>query len=126
MIANPRIYSDANPIIELAKWAKRTHNPARESDCQMMERLLKAANNELISLFTSSISVAECVAAGDDHSEDIRRFFEGALTSGAMFKLVQDTIFVAEQARDLRWVHGVELSGMDAIQCSVGNRGEVY
>jgi hypothetical protein len=32
-----------------------------------------------------------------------------------MFKLVQDTIFVAERARDLRWKHNIKLSGMDAI-----------
>ena len=37
MIANPRIYSDANPIIELAKWAKRTHDPSREPDLLMMD-----------------------------------------------------------------------------------------
>jgi predicted nucleic acid-binding protein len=115
MIANPRIYSDANPIIELAKRAKGTHDPAREPDLLMMLRLLKAANNEDVSLFTSSISVAECVAAGDDYGSDVQDFFVGVLTSGRMFKLVQDTIFVAEQARDLRWVHNIRLKGMDAI-----------
>jgi predicted nucleic acid-binding protein len=115
MIANPRIYSDANPIIELAKWGKKTHDPLREPDLLMMSRLLKAANNEDISLFTSSISMAECVAAGDDWGEDVQEFFTGVLASGRMFKLVQDTIFVAEQARDLRWKHNIILSGMDAI-----------
>lgn len=115
MIASPRIYSDANPIIELAKLTKNTHDPAREPDLRMMERLLKAANNNEISLFTSSISVAECVAAGNDYGDDIKKFFIGVLTSGAMFKLVQDSIFVTEQARDLRWIHHVKLSGMDAI-----------
>lgn len=115
MIANPRIYSDANPIIQLARLAKRTHNPDWEADLRMFERLLKAANNNLISLFTSSISVAECVAAGDDYGQDVQEFFHGVLTSGRMFKLVQDSIFVAEQARDLRWKHNVTLSGMDAI-----------
>jgi predicted nucleic acid-binding protein len=115
MIANPRIYSDANPIIEFAKWAKKTHDPLREPDMLMMQKLLQAANNEDISLFTSSISVAECVAAGDDWSIDVQEFFIGVLGSGRMFKLVQDTIFVAEQARDLRWKHNIKLSGMDAI-----------
>lgn len=81
----------------------------------MMERLLKAANNEEISLFTSSISVAECVSAGDDWGNDVQEFFIGVLTSGRMFKLVQDTIFVAELARDLRWKHNIKLKGMDAI-----------
>ena len=115
MIAKPGIYSDANPIIELAKWAKRTHDPVREPDLLMMERLLKAANNNEISLFTSSISVAECVAAGEDYGQDVQDFFKGVLTSGAMFKLVQDDIFVVEHARDLRWKHDIRLRGMDAI-----------
>ncbi|MGO9777381.1 MAG: type II toxin-antitoxin system VapC family toxin [Terracidiphilus sp.] len=34
---------------------------------------------------------------------------------GTGSKLVQDTIFVAEQARDLRWKHNIRLKGMDAI-----------
>ncbi len=32
-----------------------------------------------------------------------------------MFKLVQDSIFVAERARDLRWKHNIRLKGADAI-----------
>jgi predicted nucleic acid-binding protein len=115
MIVNPRIYCDANPIIELAKFAKKTHDPLREPDLVMMERLLKAANNEEIALLTSSISIAECVAAGDDYGQDVQEFFIGVLSSGRMFKLVQDSIFVAERARDLRWKDDIRLKGADAI-----------
>lgn len=115
MIVNPRIYCDANPIIELARFAKKTHDHLREPDLAMMERLLKAANNEEIALFTSSISIAECVAAGDDYGQDVQEFFVGVLTSGRMFKLVQDSIFVAERARDLRWKDDIRLKGADAI-----------
>ncbi len=115
MSATPRIYSDANPIIELAKFAKKTHDPKRERDLWMMQQILKAANNDEVSLFTSTISVAECVAAGDDWGLDVQEFFVGVLTSGRMFKLVQDSVFVAERARDLRWKDNIRLSGMDAI-----------
>ena len=115
MSAIPCIYSDANPIIELAKFAKNTHDPTRERDIWMMQQILKAASNEEISLYTSTISVAECVAAGDDWGPDVQEFFVGTLTSGRMFKLVQDSIFVAERARDLRWKDNIRLSGMDAI-----------
>ncbi len=115
MSSVPRIYSDANPIIELAKFAKKTHDPARERDLWMMQRILKAAQNGEVALFTSSISVAECVAAGDDWDKEVQEFFVGTLTSGMMFKLVQDTIFVAERARDLRWKDNIRLKGMDAI-----------
>ncbi len=115
MISVPRIYCDANPIIELAKYSKKTHDPNRERDLWMLQRLLKAAQNDEVALFTSTISVAECVAAGDDWDQQVQEFFVGTLTSGRMFRLVQDTIFVAERARDLRWKDNIRLKGMDAI-----------
>ena len=87
----------------------------REEDLKVMEQLLKAANNNDVLLFTSSISVAECVAAGTDYGIEVQEFFTGVLTSGAMFRLVQDSIFVAEHARDLRWKHNLHLKGADAI-----------
>jgi len=115
MSSVPRIYSDANPIIELAKFVKKTHDTTREHDLWIMRQMLKAANNDEIDLFTSTISVAECVAAGEDWDREIQEFFVGTLTSGRMFKLTQDTIFVAERARDLRWKDNIRLKGMDAI-----------
>jgi predicted nucleic acid-binding protein len=87
----------------------------REEDLKTMEQLLKAANNELVLLYTSSISVAECVSAGDDHGDEVQKFFKGALTSGAMFRLIQDTIFVAERARNLRWEQHLNFKGADSI-----------
>ena len=92
-----------------------------------MNQILRAAQNEEIALFTSSISVAECVAAGDDYSKEVQEFFIGVLTSGRMFKLVQDSIFVAECARDLRWKDNIHLKGMDAIHVAsalIANCGE--
>ena len=115
MNSGPRIYSDANPIIELARYQRGTHDPNREHDLWIMRQAMSAAQNEEIDLFTSSISVAECVAAGDDWGPEVQEFFVGALSSGRMFKLIQSDIFVAERARDLRWKDNVRLSGMDAI-----------
>ncbi|MBB5060231.1 putative nucleic acid-binding protein [Granulicella aggregans] len=114
-MSKPRIYCDANPIIELAKLAKKTHTPSRERELWFLSQMLKAAQNDEIELYTSSISIAECVPAGDDWSKDVQEFFVGVLTSGLMFRLVQDSIFVAEQARDLRWTHNLQLKGADAI-----------
>ncbi len=114
-MSSPRIYCDANPIIELAKLAKGTHEPRRERDLWFLKQMLRAAENGEIELYTSSISVAECVAAGDDCGPDVQEFFIGVLTSGRMFRLVQDSIFVAEHARDLRWNHNLRLKGADAI-----------
>jgi hypothetical protein len=115
MSSAPRIYSDACPIIELAKKSLGTHDPARSLDLDYLEQMLKAAHNEDIDLFTSSISMAECTHAGGDWSQPIQEFFIGVLSSGTMFKLVQDSIFVVEEARQLRWKHNIALGGMDAI-----------
>jgi predicted nucleic acid-binding protein len=115
MSSIPRIYCDANPIIELAKKGLGTHDLTRLRDLEYLEQMLKASNNLELELFTSSISVAECVAAGQDWSQPVQEFFTGVLSSGSMFKLVQDSIFVAEQARQLRWKHNISLKGMDAI-----------
>lgn len=109
------IYSDANPIIELAKYARGAHEPGRALDVDFMRKILAAANNGEVELYTSSISVAECVHAGGDSGPEVQRFYIGTLTSGRMFKLVQDSIFLAEKARDLRWKHNLNLKGADAI-----------
>jgi predicted nucleic acid-binding protein len=111
----PRIYCDANPIIQLAKKGIGIIDPARTRDLEYLEEMLKAANNEELDLFTSSISIAECVHAEGDYSQSVQEFFVGVLSSGSMFKLVQDSIFVCEQARQLRWKHNINLKGMDAI-----------
>jgi predicted nucleic acid-binding protein len=111
----PRMYLDANPIIELAKWAKKSHDTTRETDLRTMEQLLKAANNRVIDMFTSTISMVECVAVDNDWGPDVQEFFNGVLTSGRLLSLVQDTIFVTERARDFRWKHNIKFGGMDAI-----------
>jgi predicted nucleic acid-binding protein len=114
-MSEPHIYCDANPIIELVKSSRGTSDPAFAPDCQMMQRILHAANNKDILLFTSSVSIVECVSAGEDYGKEVQEFLVNVLTSGRMFKLVQDSIFIAEQARDLRWKHNIKLKTMDAI-----------
>ena len=123
-MSTPRIYCDANPIIELAKLAKKTHDPLRERELWFLNQMLRAASNDELELYTSSISIAECVAVGDDWSKDVQEFFIGVLTSGRMFRLVQDSIFVAEQARDLRWKHDLVLKGADAIHVASAMEAE--
>ncbi|HWF02750.1 MAG TPA: hypothetical protein VHA06_03635, partial [Candidatus Angelobacter sp.] len=49
-----------------------------------------------------------------------QEFFKNLLSSGTLIKLVQDSIFVAEAARDLIWNHDLALKGMDAIHVASG------
>ena len=45
----------------------------------------------------------------------MKQLFLSLLTSGQYTRLVQPDVFVCERARDLRWDHGINLSGADAI-----------
>jgi len=53
--------------------------------------------------------------ADQDMSRPVKVRFETLLMSGQYVKLVQLTPFIATDARDLRWNHGVNLCGADAI-----------
>lgn len=111
----PRIYSDANIVIELGKLARNMHRKDRAYDLWVFQQMLKASQAGDIDLFTSTISIAECVHVEGIYDAPVQEFFTGILTSGRMFKLVQDSIFVAERARDLLWKHNLKLKGKDAI-----------
>jgi hypothetical protein len=48
-------------------------------------------------------------------TDDIKKLFRDILTSGQYVVLVQDTVLIAERARNLYWVHGLSFSGGDAL-----------
>lgn len=113
-----RIYVDANIIIEAAKQRYDTHDKTRENDLWTFEQMLQAAEDGELELYTSSISIAECTHVDGSADESTQQFFRRFLSAGSLIKLAQDSIFVAEKARDLRWDHDVRLSGMDAIHAA--------
>ena len=121
----PRVYIDACPIIDLVKY--RLQMPStddRKKDAWFMDRLIQAAKQEKVSLFTSTLTIAECTHVQDPKkNEDSKAFFLGLLASGKSgFALVQPTVGIAENARNLRWLHGLGLKGADAIHAGVGPR----
>jgi len=60
--------------------------------------------------------VAECTHAGDENiTDEVKELFVRFLTSGKHVVLIQPDVFVAEDARDLRWKHKISLSGADAL-----------
>jgi hypothetical protein len=70
-----------------------------------------------VDLYTSTLSIAECTHVNDENKDrDAQPFFLGVLASGKSgFALVQPTVTIAEQARNLRWIHDLALKGADAI-----------
>jgi predicted nucleic acid-binding protein len=106
---------DSCCFIELALQSIGAHEVDRENDLWFLKELLNAAYDEEIEVLTSTLSIAECASAKGNISEDVKTLFKKFLTSGRYVLLIQDSVLVAERARNLRWVHGLNFRGADAI-----------
>jgi predicted nucleic acid-binding protein len=120
----PRIYADANIITELGLFGRGWHKKEREHDIWYVRQILQAGQDGHLEVYSSSITLSECAHLKDNSDpnnlkavmdEKVQEFFKNLLSSGTLVKLVQDSIFVAEKARDLMWEHNLVLKGMDAI-----------
>jgi len=117
-VSKPRIYIDACPIIDLVKHRLQMQSADdRQRDAWFTDRLIQAAKLQKIELFTSTLTIAECTHVQDQKKDKAAQpFFLGVLASGKSgFALVQPSVTIAEQARNLRWIHGLALKGADAI-----------
>jgi hypothetical protein len=106
---------DACCFIELALQSIGRNDTARDNDLWFLKELLNAAADEEIEVLTSTLSIAECSHAKGDISDDVKSLFKRFLTSGRYVFLIQDSVLVAEKARNLRWVHGLAFGGADSI-----------
>jgi predicted nucleic acid-binding protein len=106
---------DACCFIELALQTIRKNGMDREDDLWFLKELLNAAYDGEIEVLTSTLSIAECAHAKGDVSDDVKSLFRRFLTSGRYVFLVQDSVLVAEKARNLRWVHDLSFGGADSI-----------
>ena len=89
----------------------------KQHDVWFLKRLMEAHRDGEVFVCTSVLTIAECRHAGDDDlDENIKSLFNRLLTSGQYVRLVELTPFIAQDARDLRWVHGISgLRGPDSI-----------
>lgn len=115
-----KIYFDACLFINLAKFkASRDLEDDEKREVWWTQKLLEASRKKDIGIVTSTISVAECTHVRDGlpvPSQDIQRFFDGLLCSGkGGVYLTQSTYSIIERARNLRWINGIFLGGMDSI-----------
>lgn len=106
---------DSCCFIELALQAVGKHETSRENDLWFLKELLNAAFDEEVEVLTSTLTIAECAHAKGNVNEDVKTLFKKFLTSGRYVFLVQDSVLVAEKARNLRWVHGLAFGGADSI-----------
>jgi predicted nucleic acid-binding protein len=117
----PKVYVDSAVIIDLVKHKAGVGiTTEREQDAWHLQRMLDAARHGKVSVFTSAISVAECTHVEDQNKlEQAKPFFLGLLASGrGGFTLAQPTLSLMERARDLRWLHAISLSGLDAVHAA--------
>jgi hypothetical protein len=113
--AKPKVYLESSCFIEIAKHTVGTDDQSREQDVWILKRLLMACKNQHIEIYTSMLSVAECQSAKPILDDRVKGIFKALLTSGQYVMLVQDTILIAERARNLRWVHDINCAGPDAL-----------
>lgn len=79
----------------------------RRADVWYLKQLTQACRDGELDVYTSVLSIAECTHADQDISRPVKVRLESLLMSGQYVKLVQLTPFIATDARDLRWNHGI-------------------
>src|SRR5271170_295389 len=117
MATKPKIYIDSCAFIDMAKHhakiplsADKDALARRESNVWFCTKLIEAALDGEVEIYTSSITVAECTSVQEgvpDPGEDVRRFYTELLTSGRPIILIQPTQTIMNEARDLKWKHGI-------------------
>jgi len=109
----PRVESCC--YIDAAKDTIGIGDKNRTDDVWFFRQLLQAHMAKEIEVFTSVLTIAECTHAQGNADERVRGLFERLLMSGQYCVLIQPTPFIAADARDLRWKHGMTLRGADGL-----------
>ena len=117
------IYIETTCFIEMAKHAIGGGDPNRSMDIWHLKKLLQASKDGEIEILTATLTIAECQHAEEPStdgmpSDTVKTVFKNLLMSGQYVALVQDTPLVAERARNLRWVHGICMSGPDSVHAA--------
>jgi len=93
----------------------------RAEEAWLCKRMLLAAQDGKIKVFTSILAVPECRYIKDEAdkqilNDEVKRLFDVMLLSGGSgITLVQNDIFVVNRARDLLWDHGINLKPYDSL-----------
>jgi len=117
-----KIYIETSCFVEMAKHAVGGGWPERTSDIWHLKKLLQAGRDGKIQILTATLTIAECQHAEESSdgmpSAAVKTIFKNLLMSGQYITLIQDTALVAERARNLRWVHGICMSGPDSVHAA--------
>ncbi len=120
MAERVKTYLDSCCFIDMAKQAIGLLPTNRTQDVWYCWKLLEANRDGEIDVLTSVLTIAECTHADGNSDSKVRDLFTRVLMSGQFVQLVQPTPFIAADARDLRWLHGLTLRGADALHVASG------
>lgn len=126
MSGEPRLYVDACCFIDMVSHDLSIGvKPGRDSHIYYCRKFLDAAKGKEASVFTSTLTVAECIVIKDETdqsnhrpvlTDEVKRLFEGMLLSTKSGVMpVQPTPRIVKAARDLRWKHGATFKPMDSL-----------
>lgn len=118
MAAKPIVYMDSCCFIDVVKQTVGNLPAFREDDVWHIKKLLEAHRAGDVTVVTSYLSIAECVAVEDgqvDVPVSVQEVFRRLLTSGQYVSLLQQTPRTAVRAQNLRWQHKLVLGGPDAL-----------
>lgn len=121
----PKLYIDSCCFIDLVKIeiGEPTEH-GRDAQVQRLKLILEASKNKDIALLTSTITVVECLHANNRFEDVVKNRFSRLLTSGQYVSLITPDVFIAEAARDVRWIHGIGMKPLDYIHiASAVDRG---
>lgn len=109
------VYMDACCFIDLAKSRLGVCPEDRNEDIFFLQQLLRAAEKKAVKVFSSTLSIAECLNAGKEHPSDVRAIFDSILQSGYIVTIVEVSPFIATAARDMIVEGSLTLKPPDAI-----------
>ncbi|MBK80454.1 MAG: hypothetical protein CMQ43_06005 [Gammaproteobacteria bacterium] len=119
-MATPKIYIDSCCFIEVAQ-EQLGVTQSSEDNRWFTKRLVDAAKAGDVAVYTSLLTQAECLYVNDTSgsklsSDEVQKLFKSLLSSGRSGVIpIEPSLFVIDAARDLNWVHSLNLRPMDSI-----------
>jgi len=106
---------DSTCFIDMAKNSVGTLPKTSDNDVWFCKKLLEAHRDGEVQVFTAILTIAECQHVDGVYDDKVQRLFKSILTSGQFVFLVQDTVVIADKARNLRWTYNLAFKGADSL-----------
>jgi predicted nucleic acid-binding protein len=123
---NPRLYFDTCCFLDMLQHGlKISPKPDRAPHVAFCKMFLEAARSGDVEVYTSTLTVAECVCVTDESdpsnhkrilTPEVKRLIDGMIMSARSGVMpLQPTPGIVKAARDLEWVHGARFTPMDSL-----------